>query len=88
MINNLFYSVSIGVLLQDTGTSIPMEQTDLRDLGLSSSDIDERLIYLASIDTTGEFILIYGNDPRTSASNAAYTELTTTLNNFVIEDRP
>ena len=65
---------------------VPMTETNLADMGFSSTNIDARLIYLASIGTTGQTIKIYGNDPRTSASDAAVLELTTTLNNHLIED--
>ena len=66
-----------------------LEETNLADMGLSSTNIDERLIYLYSIGTTGQIIKIYGNDPRTSASDEAYAGLTTApLNNYIIEDTP
>ena len=63
-----------------------MTETNLLDQGLTSSSIDERLIYLESIGTTGQVIDIRGNDARTSASDDAVTSLTTTLNNILLED--
>ena len=68
---------------------VPMSETNLADKGFSSTNIDARLNYLYSIGTTGQLILIYGNDPRTSASDEAYTGLTTPpLNNIIEEDLP
>lgn len=77
MWNNIFATeISPGVL-SAPGTSIPLDQTDLSGLGLSSEDIDARLIYLAAIPTLNETIDIRGNDPRTSASDAAVLTLVT-----------
>jgi predicted NUDIX family phosphoesterase len=61
-------------------------ETNLKDLRLTSANIDARLNYLASIGTTGKVIDIQGNSRRTSASEAAFTTLTTTLQNYVVED--
>jgi len=52
-----------------------MSEINLLDEGLSSSNIDARLIYLASIGTTDVTIDIKGNDDRTSASDAAVATL-------------
>lgn len=63
-----------------------MNETDLRDLGLTSMDIDERLIYLESIGTTGQIIDIRGNDPRTFVSDVAVESLVNMYNNEIWED--
>jgi hypothetical protein len=76
-----------GFLSNNSGAYVPpMSETNLADLGLSSSNIDDRLIYLYSIGTTGKLISIYGNDARTSASDAAFTGLTTPPLNNTIEE--
>lgn len=61
--------------VQSSGSTPPMGETNLLDEGLSSSSIDARLIYLASIGTTEVTIDIKGNDARTSASDAAVATL-------------
>lgn len=86
MFNNLFIGVSIGIVQSSGMSSIPMNQLDLSNLNLSSSDIDARLNYLYSINTTEQLISIYGNDPRTSASDEAYIGLTTPPLNNAIEE--
>ena len=67
-------------------SSIPMSQTDLSDLGLTSSQIDTRLIYLAMLGLSEQTIDIRGNFPRTAASDAAMSTLTVTQDNEVLED--
>lgn len=54
---------------------IPLDETNLLDKGLSSNQIDNRLIYLAGIPTINALIDIRGNEPRTSASDAAVLTL-------------
>ena len=56
--------------------SIPMDATYLYGYGLSSENIDTRLIYLAGIPTLNTTIDIRGNSPRTIASDAAVVTLT------------
>lgn len=76
----------IGRYIARSGT--PTEVTllyDLRNLGLSSSAIDTHLIYLASIGTALQIIDIRGNDPRTSASDAAVATLIDN-DNALLED--
>jgi hypothetical protein len=68
--------------------TIPMSATNLADMNLSSANIDERLNWHAAAGTTGQIFHLYGNDPRTPASDAAYTALTTPpLNNYIITER-
>lgn len=50
---------------------LPMSATDLTDMGYSSAAIDERLIYLATLGLTDITIYLFGNEQRTSASDAA-----------------
>jgi len=57
------------------GGAVPMNETDLTDLGYSSATIDARLIYLATLGLTDMTIYLYGNEPRTSASDAAVLTL-------------
>jgi len=88
MFNNLFYNISPGVFQSaiDPDVITPMNETNLKDLGLTSADIDERLIYLESIGTNLSIIDIRGNDPRTSASDEAVESLINTYNNEIWED--
>jgi len=88
MFNNLFYNISPGIFQAavDPDVVTPMNEVNLANLGLTSADIDERLIYLYSIGTTEELISIYGNDPRTSASDEAFAGLTTSPLNNAIEE--
>jgi len=86
MFNNLFIGISIGIVQSSGANTIPMEQTNLNGLGLSSANIDARLIYLESIGTNLSIIDIRGNDPRTSASDAAVESLVNTYNNEIWED--
>lgn len=65
---------------------IEMGLTYLKDFNLTSENIDARLNYHASIGTTGQVFNIQGNGTRTSASQAAFDLLTTTLNNYIEED--
>jgi len=58
------------------GGAAPMNETNLTDLGYSSATIDARLIYLATLGLTDTIIYLYGNDARTSASDAAVLILT------------
>lgn len=67
-------------------SNIPMNETNLFGLGLSSANIDARLIYLESIGTEFSIIDIRGNDPRTSASDAAVDSLINTYENEIWED--
>jgi len=69
-----------------TTPDLPMSATDLTDMGYSSESIDARLNYLYSIGTTEQLITIYGNSPRTSASDAAFIGLTTPPLNNTIEE--
>jgi hypothetical protein len=66
---------------------VSVSETNLADMNLSSANIDERLNWHAAAGTTGQIFHLYGNEPRTSASDAAYTALTTTLNNYIITER-
>ena len=59
---------------------------DIENMGYTSSQVDNWLIYIESIGTTGQLIDIRGNSPRTSASDAAVLSLTTTLDNTILED--
>lgn len=76
--------ISIGDTLLQAGT-LPMDRVDLSDMGFPSNEIDDRLIYLANIGTNEVTIDVRGNDPRTSASDAAVLTL---INNgcIILED--
>lgn len=66
----------------------PMTETNLRNFGLSASDIDARLNYHAfTAMTTGKEIDIRGNEPRTAASDPAVKELTEVLDNSILVDK-
>jgi len=67
------YSVICELIL---GGDVPMSETNLTDYGFSAAIIDERLIYLATLGLTDITIYLYGNDARTSASDAAVATLT------------
>ena len=67
-------------------SNVPMDETNLFGLGLASSNIDARLIYLESIGTTHSIIDIRGNNPRTSASDIAVDSLINTYENEIWED--
>lgn len=85
MINNLMLFISAGVLSFDDNT-VSMTETNLFGLGLTSEDIDARLIYLESIGTELSIIDIRGNDSRTSASDEAVASLVNIYNNEIWED--
>jgi hypothetical protein len=63
-----------------------MNEIALKNKNLTSADIDARLNYLASIGIAGKIINIQGNGSRTTVSEVAHTFLTTTLQNYVVED--
>lgn len=65
----------IGRYIARGGTPTVVLLYDLRNLGLSSASIDAHLIHLASIGTVLQIIDIRGNQPRTSASDAAVETL-------------
>lgn len=66
----------------------PMSETNLRNFGLPSADIDARLNYHAfTAMTTGKEIDIRGNEQPTAASSAAITELTEVLDNSILIDK-
>lgn len=72
-------AITIGITVDYvsvSSTTLPLSETDFRNLGLSSEDVDARLNYLYSIGTQDVIIYIGGNDPRTSASDVAVTGLT------------
>lgn len=66
-------------------STVPMTETNLKNLGLSSENIDARLIFLASIGITLQLIDIRGNESRTSASDAAVSKLIDILDNLLFE---
>lgn len=65
-----------GFYLNNGTYAIPMNETNLTGLGLSSSNIDARLEYLATLGLTDITIYLFGNDARTSASDEAVGTLT------------
>ncbi len=81
--------VGIGLVNIDITTEPPpMSETNLRNYGLSSADIDARLNYHAfTARTTGKEIDIRGNEQPTEASSAAQTELTDVLDNSILIDK-
>ena len=64
--------------------SVPDTETDLRNLGFDSAEIDRRLNYLATLNLpAGTDIYIFGNEAPTSASaDAINTLLLTGVNTY------
>lgn len=73
---NKILRTSVNSVLIMQYLDLPMSATDLTDQGYSSETIDERLIYLATLGLVDISIYLFGNEPRTSASDAAVLILT------------
>lgn len=78
--------MKIGRYIARGGAPIIAVTYDLRNRGLSSAGIDALLIGWAAEGVSFKIIDIRGNERRTSASDAAVIQLTTTLNNELWED--
>lgn len=71
-------SIAVGISANGGGGEVPMSQTNLLDLGLSSTDIDARLNYFAALDPVpiGVVFDFRGNGLPTAASADARYILT------------